>query len=88
MAAALADPDAQPITPEEGERMRRISRVKVLRRRLGLTQIDFSKAFGIPIGTLRDWEQRRCEPEGAALSLLRAIEREPETLLRLLREVA
>jgi hypothetical protein len=51
-------------------------------------RLDFSKSFGTPIGTLRDWERRRREPEGAAPSLLPAIDREPETLLRLLRVVA
>jgi putative transcriptional regulator len=88
MAAALDDPDAQPIKPEEADRFRPVPRVKRLRRRLGLTQLDFAARFGIPLGTLRDWEQDRCQPDGAALSLIRAIEREPETMLRLLQDAA
>ena len=62
MAAALSDPDAQPRTPEQLARMRRVSRVKVLRQRLGMTQAEFAEAFHLPITTLRDWEQRRSTP--------------------------
>jgi putative transcriptional regulator len=59
MAAALSDPDAQPLTPERLAKMRRVSRVKVLRQRLGMTQMQFAEAFHLPITTLRDWEQHR-----------------------------
>jgi putative transcriptional regulator len=88
LAAALADPDAQPLTPEELARMRRISPVKALRQRLGMTQAEFSAVFRLPISTLRDWEQRRCTPDAPARALLKAIEREPETMRRLLFEAA
>jgi putative transcriptional regulator len=37
LAAALSDPDAQPLDPEALAKMRRVSPVKVLRRRLGMT---------------------------------------------------
>ena len=56
-AAALADPDNPPITPERQARLRRVPQVKVMRRALGLTQEEFSARFRIPLGTLRDWEQ-------------------------------
>src|SRR6266851_8544689 len=62
MAAALSDPDAQPLTPEQLAKMRRVSRVKVLRQRLGLTQAQFAQAFHLPISTLRDWEQHGARP--------------------------
>ena len=38
--------------------------------------------------TLRDWEQNRCVPDAPARALLRAIEREPETIRRLLGQAA
>jgi putative transcriptional regulator len=38
--------------------------VRTIRRRLRLTQHEFSRRFGIPQGTLRDWEQGRRRPEG------------------------
>ncbi len=88
LAAALADPDAQPLSPEQLAKMRRGSRVKVLRQRLGMTQVQFAQAFGLPISTLRDWEQNRCVPDAPARALLSAIEREPETMRRLLGQAA
>jgi putative transcriptional regulator len=42
VAAAPSDPDAQPLPPEQIAEMRRVSRVKVLRQRLGMTQAQFS----------------------------------------------
>jgi len=83
-AAALSDPDAQPLTPEQLARMRRVSRVKVLRERLGMTQEAFAQAFQLPVTTLRDWEQHRSEPDAPARALLLAIERDPEAMKRLL----
>ena len=57
---------------------------KAIRKKLGLTQADFSSRFGIPKATLRDWEQRRRRPEGSARVLLKIIEREPEAVQRAL----
>jgi putative transcriptional regulator len=88
MAAALADPDAQPMTDEQLARMRLVSRAKVIRERLGLTQAEFARAYRLPITTLRDWEQRRTTPDAPARALLIAIERDPEALRRLLAEDA
>ena len=88
LAAASADPDAEPLGPEELAKMRRISPVKALRQRLGMTQVEFAEAFRLPISTLRDWEQRRSTPDAPARALLQAIEREPETMRRLLSQAA
>lgn len=88
LAAALADPDAQPLSPEKLAKMRRVSPVKALRQRLGMTQTEFAEAFGLPVSTLRDWEQRRSTPDAPARALLRAIELEPETMRRLLSRAA
>jgi putative transcriptional regulator len=88
MAAALSDPDAQPLTPEQLAKMRRVSRVKVLRQRLSMTQAEFAEAFHLPITTLRDWEQHRSTPDAPARALLLAIERDPEVMRRLLADKA
>jgi putative transcriptional regulator len=72
-AAAIADPDAQPLTDERLSQMKRVPRAKTLRRALGLTQEEFAARFRIPIGTLRDWEQGRTEPDQTARAYLRAI---------------
>ena len=84
MAAALSDPDAQPLSAEQLAGMRGVSRVKVLRQRLGMTQAEFADSFHLPITTLRDWEQRRSTPDAPARALLLAIERDPEVMRRLL----
>jgi putative transcriptional regulator len=88
MAAALSDPDALPLSAEQLAKMRRVSRVKVLRQRLGMTQMQFADAFHLPITTLRDWEQHRSTPDAPARALLLAIERDPEVMRRLLSETA
>jgi putative transcriptional regulator len=85
-AAASSDPDAQPLSPEQLAAMRRVSRVKVLRQRLGMTQEAFAQAFHLPITTLRDWEQHRSKPDAPARALLLAIERDPKAMKRLLAE--
>ena len=88
VAAALADPDAQPLSAGQLAKMRRVSRVKALRQRLGMTQAAFAEAFHLPITTLRDWEQHRSAPDAPARALLLAIERDPEVMRRLLSDRA
>lgn len=58
--------------------------VKTIRRRLRLTQEEFSRRFGIPQGTLRDWEQGRRRPEGPARAFLLVIQHEPKAVERAL----
>ena len=73
VAAARSDPDAQPLTRGQLKRMRRVPLVKHIRWKLGLSQADFADRFHIPVGTLRDWEQLRTEPDQAALAYLKVI---------------
>lgn len=75
--AALADPDAQPLTPERLANMKRTPQVRAIRRALGLSQEEFASRFHIPIGTLRDWEQGRKDPDAAARAYLVVIGRNP-----------
>ncbi len=72
-AAAMNDPDARPMTDEEWKAARKVPRTKTLRRALGLTQEEFSARFHIPLGTLRDWEQGKSEPDQSTRAYLRAI---------------
>ena len=83
-AAAWADPDAQPITEADLERMPKVPRIDTLRRALKLSQEDFAARYHIPVGTLLDWEQGRKEPDAAAKAFLRVIAREPETVRKAL----
>jgi putative transcriptional regulator len=83
-AAAMADPDARPMTEEEWDAAPLVPRVTTIRRALKLSQEEFAARFHIPAGTLRDWEQGRCEPDAAARAYLRVIAREPEVVRRAL----
>jgi putative transcriptional regulator len=58
--------------------------VRLIRRRLGLSQTQFARRFGFELDALQNWEQGRRRPEGPARALLRVIEREPEAVARAL----
>ncbi len=78
--AAVNDPDAQPLSEADLTRMKRTPQAKIIRRALGLSQEDFAARYHIALGTLRDWEQGRVEPDQAARAYLKVIAREPETV--------
>jgi putative transcriptional regulator len=84
-AAALADPSSQPLTSADLKRMRRVPRAKTLRRALSLTQEEFALRYQIPLGTLRDWEQGRTEPDQPARAYLKVIAGDPHRIVRLLK---
>jgi putative transcriptional regulator len=58
--------------------------VKTLRRALGLTQEEFAARYRIPVGTLRDWEQGRTEPDQPARAYIKVIASNPEWVSRAL----
>jgi putative transcriptional regulator len=82
--AALADRDAQPLTKSDFARMKRTPQTKIIRRALDLTQEEFSERYHIPLGTLRDWEQGRAEPDQPTRAYLTLIARDPEHVSRTL----
>ena len=83
-ATAMTDPDNKPMTDTEWSAAPRVPQIRVIRRALKLSQEEFAASFQIPIGTLRDWEQGRKEPDAAARAYLRVIAREPDTVRRAL----
>ena len=83
-AAARSDPNARPMTLKQLRSARRVPRTKTLRRALHLTQEEFATRYRIPIGTLRDWEQGRCEPDQPAQAYLTVIAHDPEGVQRAL----
>jgi len=92
-AAALSDPDAQPIpfgTDEELAKigLHRIVNTHRLRKPLGMTQEAFSETYRIPVGTLRDWEQGRKIPDATARAYLTVIARNPEAVAEWLKPAA
>jgi putative transcriptional regulator len=77
---ALDDPDAQPLTPEQRRRFRRVPNPKEMRQRMGLTQEEFARRYEIALGTLRDWEQGARILDSTAKAYLRVIEKNPEAV--------
>jgi len=59
--------------------------VGYIRKHLHLSQQEFADRYGFPVGTVRNWEQGRRRPEGAARLLLRLIESQPELVNEVLR---
>jgi putative transcriptional regulator len=80
-----ADPDAAPLL-SAAETAAAIARS--VRKRLGISQAEFSARYHVPVGTLRDWEQNRKQPDAPALAYLRVIAREPDMVARALRREA
>lgn len=60
--------------------------VKAVRMRQGLTQSQFAGRYGFTLGAVRDWEQKRRRPEGAARVLLRVIDLNPDVVERALKQ--
>jgi len=58
--------------------------VKAARKAIGVTQAKFAELVGAPLSTVRSWEQGQRQPSGAARTLLKVIEREPEAVKRAL----
>jgi putative transcriptional regulator len=58
--------------------------VKEIRKKLHMTQEQFALRFHLPLGTLRDWEQGAKQPDTAARSYLRVIEKAPQTVMQAL----
>lgn len=62
--------------------------VKEIRRKLQLSQLHFANMIGISPATLRNWEQGRTYPEGAARALLTVASKRPDAILDALGEGA
>ena len=60
--------------------------VKAVREKVGLSQPAFAAKFGFKLATLRNWEQRRREPEASAKILIAVIARHPEIIEEVLQE--
>lgn len=73
-----SDLDDAPLSDSELRSMKRTPQAKVIRRALKLSQEEFAATYHIAIGTLRDWEQNRSEPDMAAKAYLKVIAREPD----------
>ena len=52
-----------------------------VRKRLGLSQMEFSTRLNVSLETIRNWEQGKRSPTGAAKALLRVLDKAPEAAL-------
>ncbi len=59
--------------------------VRAARKAIGVSQAKFAELVGTPLATVRSWEQGKRHPSGAARTLLKVIEREPDAVKRALR---
>jgi putative transcriptional regulator len=64
-----------PAAPETGT-----LEVRALRRRAQLTQQEFAARLGVPVETIRNWEQGKRAPRGPARALLAVIAHAPDTV--------
>jgi putative transcriptional regulator len=74
IARHMAEDDAQAIKEAAAY-------AKRVRRRIGMTQAVFAVRIGVPIDTVRNWEQGKRLPTGPAKALLRVLDRAPEAAL-------
>jgi len=77
-ALLAAAPDAEPAEVSA------LPAVRDLRRRAQLTQIEFAARLGVPVETIRNWEQGKRAPRGPARALLAVIAHSPETVFEAL----
>jgi putative transcriptional regulator len=54
--------------------------VRDLRRRARLTQTEFAAKLGVPVETIRNWEQGKRAPRGPARALLAVFAHAPDTV--------
>lgn len=67
---------------DDAEAMQDAARyVRRVRRRLGLTQQEFARRIDVPLDTIRNWEQGKRCPTGAAKALLKILDKAPEAAL-------
>jgi putative transcriptional regulator len=65
------------VAPTEAEAL---PTVRDLRRRVRLTQLEFASRLGVPVETIRNWEQGKRMPRGPARALLAVIAHAPDTV--------
>ena len=62
--------------------------VKSIRSKLDLSQDEFAALFGFTVNQIKDWEQGRSRPLGGVRAYLMIIDRDPASVLGLLRSLA
>jgi len=67
---------------DDAEAMQDVAKyARRVRRRLGLSQLEFSQRIDVSLETIRNWEQGKRSPTGAAKALLKVLDKAPEAAL-------
>jgi len=88
IAAGLHDAIAFAQGDESRSVVHHIPNVKEIRQKTNMTQEVFAHSLHIPVSTVRDWEQGRRMPEGAARTLLRMMDTDPRAAIELIQRSA
>lgn len=87
MQEALAHASGKDIGARVTEFAEPAVEIKRIRKKVGLTQDTFAAALGVSVSGLRKWEQGQRRPHGAALTLLRVMDKEPDAVVRAINAV-
>ena len=73
---------AEQVLADDAEAMQDAAKfARRVRKRLGLTQAEFSARIDVSLDTIRNWEQGKRSPTGAAKALLKVLDKAPEAAL-------
>lgn len=86
IAAGLADATAYAQGDTSKGRSNAID-VKAVRTETKMTQGDFAKTYHFPVGTVRDWEQGRRQPDTGSATLLKMIQADPDGVKKIIEKV-
>ncbi len=77
---------ARQAADDEAQAMQDAARfARRVRKRLGFSQAEFAERIDVSLDTIRNWEQGKRSPTGAAKALLKVLEKAPEAALAALR---
>lgn len=80
--ATTEDDIARQTAADESEAMQDAAKfARRVRKRLGLSQAEFSECIDVSLETIRNWEQGKRSPTGAAKALLKVLDKAPEAAL-------
>ena len=77
--------EAPSIAPSKNGACDAASYARQIRANVKLTQAEFASRIGVPIETVRNWEQGKRSPRGPARALLKVIEQAPDVAFSVLR---
>lgn len=73
---------ARQLASDEAEAMQDAAKfARRVRRRLGFSQAEFAERIDVSLDTIRNWEQGKRSPTGAAKALLKVLDKAPEAAL-------